>query len=74
MFACFDVFQPAISQPIPPTPSLNHSPSSTKSSAGDCTIRMSTFTDDTMPPFSHHILVISGGNEVPLALKSPGAS
>ncbi|KAK6991896.1 hypothetical protein R3P38DRAFT_3227317 [Favolaschia claudopus] len=73
MLACIDVFQPAISPSIPPAPSLNHSPSSTESSAGDRTIQMSTFMDDAMAPLSHHILV-SDENEVPWALKSPGTS
>ncbi|KAK7056073.1 hypothetical protein R3P38DRAFT_2761200 [Favolaschia claudopus] len=51
--------------PIPSTPSLGYSPSSTESSSGDRTIQKSTFMNDNIAPFSHDIVVISGGNEVP---------
>ncbi|KAJ6594140.1 hypothetical protein B0H19DRAFT_1094055 [Mycena capillaripes] len=51
------------SSPIPSTPSLSYSPSSTESSSGDRTIQMSTFMDDNMVPLSHDVVVVSCGNE-----------
>ncbi|KAJ7188039.1 hypothetical protein C8R46DRAFT_7568 [Mycena filopes] len=50
--------------PIPSTPSLSFSPSSTESSSGgDRTIQMSTFLDDNMTA-SHDVVVVSCGNEI----------
>ncbi|KAJ7902032.1 hypothetical protein B0H14DRAFT_1266639 [Mycena olivaceomarginata] len=50
--------------PVPSTPSLSYSPSSTESSSGDRTIQMSTFMDDNMVPLSHDVVVVSCGNEM----------
>ncbi|KAJ7268791.1 hypothetical protein B0H12DRAFT_1229675 [Mycena haematopus] len=47
--------------PIPSTPSLSYSPTSTESSSGDRTIQMSTFMDDNMAPLSHDVVIC--GNE-----------
>ncbi|KAK7005689.1 hypothetical protein R3P38DRAFT_3214634 [Favolaschia claudopus] len=57
--------------PIPPTPSLSYSPSSTESSSGDRTIQMSTFMDDNMAPYSHDVVVVSGGNDGPSHWSAP---
>ncbi|KAJ6499105.1 hypothetical protein C8R45DRAFT_104114 [Mycena sanguinolenta] len=48
--------------PIPSTPSLSYSPSSTESSSGDRTIQMSTFMDDAMErgPLAHDVVVVCG--------------
>ncbi|KAJ6596662.1 hypothetical protein B0H10DRAFT_2197074 [Mycena sp. CBHHK59/15] len=54
--------------PIPSTPSLSYSPSSTESSSGDelsladRTIQMSSFMDDTMAPLAHDVRC---GSEMP---------
>ncbi|KAJ6500102.1 hypothetical protein C8R47DRAFT_1110445 [Mycena vitilis] len=52
--------------PVPSTPSLSYSPSSTESesSSGDQTIQMSTFLDDNMAPLSNDVVVVSCGNEI----------
>ncbi|KAJ7079115.1 hypothetical protein B0H15DRAFT_522011 [Mycena belliarum] len=47
--------------PIPSTPSLTFSPTSTESSSGDRTIQMSSFTDDNMTALSNDVVI---GNEV----------
>ncbi|KAJ7045717.1 hypothetical protein C8F04DRAFT_446773 [Mycena alexandri] len=49
--------------PIPSTPSLSYSPSSTESSSGgDRTIQMSTFMDDNMAALSHDVVVSCGAD------------